>query len=945
MTQRLYLVYDAETYYDSASGYTLRKMDVPSYLLDPRFEEIGAAFKINNEKTGWVDGPDVPKFFKTLGDPSRVVCVSHNILFDACIAAWRHQWVAGFYIDTLALSRALLGHVLLRHDLDSVARYLGLSAKGTTVHKVNGMTRTAIIAAGFYDEYAAYSCLDADLCRGILDQLGAVMPAEELAINDIVHRMAIEPVLRTDPTTLHEHLAQVQARKELLLFNAGVTDKAELMSNDKFAQVLRGMGVTPPTKISLTTHETTYAFAKTDEGMKELLDHWDPAVQTVVAARLGVKSTIEETRTQRFIGIGQLDFPSLGNNVLPVPLKASGAHTHRLCLSGDTIIATLRDNRVVYVRLDRLLATDLVWDGEAFVTHGGLSSAGAKQVIRHDGITGTPNHKVWTVEYGYIELARAKAQGTDIARGEIPDSAQIDPSVHRASSQHDKDPLHVQSVPTRSSISLEGPTQQGSCVVQVLRDERPNAREETISPNGSSCGKSQSRRSCGTTKITDSVTCEGRASDTRDYAVSGALPVKTLGSGRMACRHKHSPTRFPALHQPELVELRLLRRPRNCLRLCVHGDHGRLAVEAPRAETCRYDAGPQKHQRPLRTGQPEVGDVGRTDEQPKFMETWDIVDCGPRNRFMANGRIVHNSGDWKMNLQNLSRPKPALGIRAMLRESIFTCEGYSMVVADESQVELRGTATFCGQEDLLNVFRRKEDPYCRQGSSMFGRTITKADFGERFMSKQNMLSCQYQVGWRKYQARVRHVSMEELGKEFDITDTEAYHHVNVFRVDNYNISGMWKTLQYKVIPAMTNPSTDFMLGPVRVMFEKIVLPNGMCLHYRNLHRDPMSNEWIFTYGRELKKLYGGKLLENIIQALCRIIVMNVALRLKHEFKKLFDCRAAMQSHDELMYVVADQYAEDVRGRLIEEMRRPPEWWPNIPLDCEAHIGKCYGKVK
>jgi DNA polymerase len=636
----IYVVGDWETYYNTAEKYSLRVMDPAQYILDPRFEEIGGGFKINGQATGWIDGPDVGRFLGSLGDPSRICFIAHNVLFDACIAAWRHGWVAGFYVDTLALSRALLGHVLARNDLASVARYLGLGEKGTTVHKVNGMRRQHIIQAGFYNEYAAYSCLDSDLCWGVFQKLAPMMPQSELVLNDMIHRMAIEPQLRFDPPVLHEHLGQVQADKEMALTRAGLdlsTKEAReesigrLMSNDKFAELLISMGVTPPTKTSLTTGEETYAFAKTDDGMKELLEHPDIAVQTIVSARLGVKSTIEETRTQRFIGVSQLEFPKLGRNWAPVPLKPSGAHTHRL------------------------------------------------------------------------------------------------------------------------------------------------------------------------------------------------------------------------------------------------------------------------------------------------------------------------SGDWRWNMQNLSRPSLKRP-RAMLRESIVAPEGKSIVAADESQVELRGAMMFCGQTDMVEALRRGEDVYSKNGTKWFGFPVSKATVGPRFCAKTGTLSCQFQVGWRKYQASVKHLSLEQIGQQVLLSNIEAQRHVQIFRTDNYQVAGMWKYLQNVVIPAMTRPETDFMVGPVRVLHERILLPNGMDLKYRGLFRD-RNGDWHFWYGNRLKKLYGGKLLENIIQALCRIITMDVALRVKDIFAKNYLARLAMQAHDELAYVCPDECAPYVKQILETEMRREPDWWPGIPLNCEAGIGKCYGKAK
>jgi DNA polymerase I-like protein with 3'-5' exonuclease and polymerase domains len=101
-----------------------------------------------------------------------------------------------------------------------------------------------------------------------------------------------------------------------------VITKENLMSNPKLAETLTSLGVEPPMKISPTTGKETYAFAKNDEAFKELLEHDSPIVQAIVAARLGVKSTLEESRTERFIKIAE-------RGTLPVPLRYYAAHTGR----------------------------------------------------------------------------------------------------------------------------------------------------------------------------------------------------------------------------------------------------------------------------------------------------------------------------------------------------------------------------------------------------------------------------------------------------------------------------------------------------------------------------------------------------------------------------------------------------------------------------------------
>ncbi|MGN0262702.1 MAG: DNA polymerase, partial [Eggerthellaceae bacterium] len=131
-------------------------------------------------------------------------------------------------------------------------------------------------------------------------------------------RMFTEPVLELNADLLENHLHKIRSDKEALLMNVGHGERDAFMSNDKFAELLRAEGVEPPTKVSPTTGKTTYAFAKTDEGFKALLDHPNERVQALAAARLGLKSTIEETRTQAFLEVAS-------RGTMPVMLNYYGA--------------------------------------------------------------------------------------------------------------------------------------------------------------------------------------------------------------------------------------------------------------------------------------------------------------------------------------------------------------------------------------------------------------------------------------------------------------------------------------------------------------------------------------------------------------------------------------------------------------------------------------------
>jgi DNA polymerase len=333
------VVLDFESYYDK--DFSLRKMTPVEYILDARFETILCAVKEAwpsvGKPTQIIDGVDFKEWLKT-ADLENACVVSHNALFDMCILAWRYGVIPRLMVDTLGVSRALLGHELKSLSLANVAKHLQIGTKGNEVENVVGLNREAIKASGRWDAYAEYSKNDADLCATIYDKLvrSGLFPIKELAVMDMVLRCAIEPKFLLDQAVLFKHLGEVQQNKMELLANAmliGSSGKTELMSNDKFADLLRNFGCEPPRKISPVTGKIAYAFAKTDKAFIELENHPSTAIQVLVAARLGHKSTLEEKRTERLLAISNLTWFGNEQKLMPIPLRYAGAHTGRL--SGD----------------------------------------------------------------------------------------------------------------------------------------------------------------------------------------------------------------------------------------------------------------------------------------------------------------------------------------------------------------------------------------------------------------------------------------------------------------------------------------------------------------------------------------------------------------------------------------------------------------------------------
>jgi len=245
--------------------------------------------------------------------------LAHNTPFDGAILSWRFGIDPKGWLDTLCMARAIHG-VDAGGSLKALAERYNIGQKGTEVLNALGKRRTDFDSEEM-DRYGAYCRNDVDITYRLFQILGAGFPVKELRVINHTLRMFIHPTLTLDLPLLEQHLEEVKARKEKLL-QLAQTNKDDLMSNDKFAGLLMKLGVEPPTKISPATGKEAWAFAKTDEEFKKLSEHPDERVQALVAARLGNKTTLEETRTQRFIDIAK-------RGRMPVPLKYYAAHTGR----------------------------------------------------------------------------------------------------------------------------------------------------------------------------------------------------------------------------------------------------------------------------------------------------------------------------------------------------------------------------------------------------------------------------------------------------------------------------------------------------------------------------------------------------------------------------------------------------------------------------------------
>jgi DNA polymerase len=312
------LTIDFETYYDQQ--FSLTKLTTEEYIRDDRFQEIGVAVGVDGNRPEFFTGThEEIKTWLERFDWDNSFGLAHNAMFDAAILNWRFNIKPKAWFDTLCMARATDGAEAGNSLAKLVERYK-LGVKGTEVIDAKGKHRVDFMPIDLMN-YGEYCKNDVKLTYDLFQILLPRFSMHELKLISLTIKMFSEPVLYLNTPLLEQHLMQVKARKEKLL-SACIANKDTLMSNPKLGELLISLGVEPPMKESPANGKQTYAFAKSDEGFKALADHHDERVQAIVAARLGTKSTLEETRTERFIGISK-------RGKMPVPLRYYAAHTGR----------------------------------------------------------------------------------------------------------------------------------------------------------------------------------------------------------------------------------------------------------------------------------------------------------------------------------------------------------------------------------------------------------------------------------------------------------------------------------------------------------------------------------------------------------------------------------------------------------------------------------------
>lgn len=328
---------DFETYWSAT--HSLSKMSPLTYVMHPDTEIQSCAVKIGNGPTRVVFGEAKLRALFDVINWTDKIAVAHNMAeFDAMVLAWRFGIKPAMWGCTLAMARPIYAKTV-GCSLKAVALALALGEKGSLEAINTKGKRLCDFTPAEIALMKIYNTQDTDLCAGIFNALASSTGVEELRLIDATVRMLVEPKFVLDVPLLTTTLKEERARKQLMLLDVatmvgayvpGMADDEAadaackvLSSAPKFSALLKSLSVEVPMKPSPSNPEKMIpALAKTDQEFLDLQDHADPMVAMAASARLGAKSTLLETRIEKFLEAGQQC-----GGLLPIPTRYYGADT------------------------------------------------------------------------------------------------------------------------------------------------------------------------------------------------------------------------------------------------------------------------------------------------------------------------------------------------------------------------------------------------------------------------------------------------------------------------------------------------------------------------------------------------------------------------------------------------------------------------------------------
>ena len=877
---------DFETFYSKEYSLSRKDVTTQSYVDDERYETIGVAVKKNGEPTAWFSGTH-EEIRDWLGrfDWANAFMLAHNALFDASILAWRFGIHPKLILDTLSMARAVHG-VDAGGSLKALAERYELGVKGEEVVLAMGKRR-ADFAELELKAYGEYCKNDVELTYELFKRLAPAFIKSEIALIDMTIKMHTKPQFQLDTALLHEHLTDVRGRKTILLIESGIA-KEDLMSNPKLAEVLKSFGVTPPVKVSPRTGKIAYAFAKSDAEFKALLEHDNFSVQAVVAARLGVKSTLEETRTERFIRIAE------ESGSLPVPLKYYGAITGRWSAVDSINLQNLPRTSPLKKAIVAPLGYSIVGaDLSNIELRVGLYFAGQMDKLEMLG-DGLDLYKDFAASAFNIRYADVTDEQRFVGKTCIAEGTLV---------------LCYSGWKPIEAVSLSDKVWDG---------------EEWVCHQGLvSKGYKETLSLCGSWLTPDHLVWSGTQWLESQSVVSDAsILSQALGIGAANLPLQAT---FKA-REGELPRL---------LSNATAASLNTLWISIISKTSKALDA--------INAGLQQVGLKGSGLTPKPCLMTSIGVGCLTESPQQLTAAITPKTATIKTMGAEASR---CTHYGAWIKRSFSRTRKHLMVGMFQSLTWIASTIMVITNRATLGLSPERRIPETSAKSVSLRRRLPVYDLlcaGPRnrftiltdsgpIIVHNCQLSLIYGTGHVKLREQIKMLSGRDIGETF------AKKVVEIYRDDYYMVKKAWHDAGNALYAIAQNEEYDIGLGALSLKVigaRGIRLPSNLYMTYNDLTPSMDSSnrlQWVYKTRKGPVHIHAAKCFQNIIQALARCVMGEAMVRVHKKYP------VGLTIHDALYGIVPTEQSLEAMKFIVEELRRPPEWLPNIPLDAECGFG-------
>jgi hypothetical protein len=923
------------------------------YLRDPRFKAWGLSWKEvgTDNKAVWVRRNGIQDWANSI-DWTRTALVCQNTQFDGSILSWHYGVQPCFMFDTLSMGRALHG-VEVGNSLKVLAERYGLPPKGDGLSPSENILDE--LPFDVEQTLADYCKHDTWLCEQIFLRMLPGYPSKELRLIDLTLRMYTRPLLVLDGAMLEPAIEEERQAREELLTRLGVEETA-LASNDKFASVLEGMGVEPPTKVSKTTGEKTFAFAKNDALFQAMMNSDNEAVALLCEARLMVKSTLQRTRAQRFLDISR-------RGPLPFPVNYYGAATGRYTASKGSQINLQNLKRGSFLRkaitapeghvlvvgdLSQIEPRVLAWLSDYGTLLDIFKGGGDPYATFGSGMFNIPG---MTKDSHPVERQSAKSallgcfggntpvltqRGWVIIQEVLPEDRVWDGTAwvtHQGVvPQGEKEVLTAHGISATSDHEIL--TEHGwAAWSAVLADPSLFQSAQSLANSLASVGSDARKAPSGAGALCTSPTCGapagGRASCTAPIFAAAEPRAVTraqrkrplLRAWRGADFYKFART----AHTATACSIASVRS------LCVALIHKALRIQITAGAVSQYI----RHglQTALSSCAISLGWMAGTNRNFSLTGSTTVADMYP-----AICVLSHAASTWPTSgaslrgkSRRLSSALPVLKQRMQTydiayagprnRYTILTDAGPLIVHNCGYQL---GWASFAAQL-LTGFLGAPPKRYTKAEARQLGVTSRDVDI---FIGTEHLVKTMEAI---PHSCTAQELLIHCLAAQAIITR---------YRATAQPVVRLWELFQ-NLISYSLFKGNEYRHKCLTFRKEEIVLPNGMSLRYPDLkpEGDGRRIQWTYADGKKRSKLYAGKITNNVVQGTARIVMTDGMLRIDKRYP------VAGTVHDEAIAIAPESEAEEAKKWVLAQMVIEPTYLPGIPLSASGGMHKRYGLAK